>query len=91
MPDATTRLLCIDGHPILSSAEFQSYTYGLSEDAVPPATLTRWVAGETLTAEELLACLHGEATSTAADSDEALEIVRLAIERMTAAFPHGSV
>ena len=90
MPDAAPRFLCIDGKPILSLAEFQSYTYGLAEDAVPPLTLTRWMAGDALRADELLDCLHGEARAAAGDSDEALEIVRLAIERMNAVLPPGS-
>lgn len=88
MTDAAPRFLCVEGKPILSHAEFQSYTYGLAEDAVPPETLTRWMTGDALSANELLECLHGEAMAAAADSDEALEIVRLAIERTNALFSH---
>jgi hypothetical protein len=88
---ATSRSLCIDGKPILSLGEFQSYAYGLPEDAVPPGTLTRWMAGDAPTVDELLACLNHEAAAAASGSDEALEIVRLAVERIAALFPHGSV
>lgn len=91
MPDSASRFLCIEGKPILSFAEFESYAYGLSEDAVPPQTLTRWMTGDALSADELLDCLHGEAVAAASDSDEALEIVRLAIERTNALFPPRSV
>jgi hypothetical protein len=91
MADAGSQSLCVGGKPILSLAEFQTYTYGLSEDAVPPKTLTRWIAGDAPSADELLTCLHGEAAAAASDSDEALEIVRLAIERTNAQFPPQDV
>ena len=72
---------------MLALAEFQSYTYGLPEEATPPDLMTRWVAGEDVTAPELLICLRGEAADAASGSDEALHIVRLAIERVTRLFP----
>lgn len=81
------RFLYADGKPVLSLAEFQSYAYGLPEDSVPPPAMTRWIAGDDLSAEELLACLRGDATVAASGNDEALQIVRLALERMARLFP----
>ncbi|MEA2231591.1 MAG: hypothetical protein QOD83_1407 [Solirubrobacteraceae bacterium] len=81
------RFLRVEGEPVLSLAEFQSYAYGLPEDATPPALMTQWMAGADLSATELLACLRGDAVDAASGSDEALQIVRLAIERMTSLFP----
>lgn len=74
---------------MLSLAEFQSYAYGLPEDSVPPPVMTRWMAGDDLNAEELFACLRGDATEAASGSDEALQIVRLALVRMALLFPHA--
>jgi len=69
-------------------AEFEDYVYALPEDAVPPATLTRWAFGEPVEPRELLTCLQDEASFAAGESDEALEIIRAAAERLKRAFPH---
>jgi hypothetical protein len=81
------RFLYVDGEPVLSLAEFQSYAYGLPEDSVPPPVMTRWMAGDDLSAEELFACLRGDATDAGSGSDESLQIVRLGLERMARLFP----
>jgi hypothetical protein len=81
------RYLYIQDQPVLSLAEFQSYGYGLAETAVVPGTLTRWVAGDPVELADLLECFRGEAAEAASSSDESLEIVRLAIERLEALFP----
>lgn len=73
---------------ILSLEEFQRFAYGLPEDAVPPELLTRWATGEEdIEPSELLRCLEREAIGAAASSDESLEVVRLASERLKKAFP----
>lgn len=76
----------VQDQPVLSLAEFQSYTYGLPETAIVPGTMTRWVAGEPVELADLLECFRGEAAEVAASSDESLEIVRLALERLEAMF-----
>ncbi|HTA98170.1 MAG TPA: hypothetical protein VK730_11075 [Solirubrobacteraceae bacterium] len=76
--------LYVQDQAVLSLAEFQSYTYGLPETAIVPGTLTRWVAGEPVDLDDLLECFRGEAAEAASSSDESLEIVRLAIERLEA-------
>ena len=78
------KYLCVQDQPVLSLAEFQSYTYGLPETAIVPDTLTRWVAGEPVEFADLLECFRGQAAEAAASSDESLEIVRLALERLEA-------
>lgn len=78
------RWLSVEDRPLLSLAEFQSYAYGLPEAAVVPSTLTRWVAGEPVEFADLLQCFRGEAAEAAASSDESLEVVRLARERLEA-------
>lgn len=80
------RFLYVEGKPVLSLAEFQSYAYGTS---VPPPVMTHWIAGDDLSAEELFACLRGDATDAASGNDEALQIVRLALERMARLFPQA--
>lgn len=84
------KFLFADGEPILSLAEFQRFAYGLPEDAVPPEVLTRWVAGEEFEPSRLLACFEEEATEVAASSDESLEVLRLAGERLRRAFPNSA-
>lgn len=79
--------LYVRGEPVLSLAEFESYVYAIPEDAVPPPTLVRWMNGEQLGVDELLACLRGDAVDAAGSSDEALVIVRVALERMQRLFP----
>jgi hypothetical protein len=81
------QFLCVRRTPILSLAEFQRYAYGLPESAVPPEALSRWATGEEIEPAHLLRCLEGEATGAAASSDESLEVVRLASERLKRAFP----
>jgi hypothetical protein len=81
------RYLYVQDQPVLSLAEFQSYAYGLPETAVVPGTLTRWVAGEPVEPADLLQCFRGEAAEAASSSDESLEIVRLALERLEAISP----
>jgi hypothetical protein len=81
------QFLYVRHEPILSLAEFQRLAYGLPEDAVPPALLTRWATGERVEPLELLRCLETETIGAAASSDESLEIVRLASERLKRAFP----
>jgi hypothetical protein len=80
--------LYVRGAPVLSMAEFEDYVYALPEEAVPPATLTRWAFGEPVEPRELLTCLQDEASFAAGESDEALEIIRLAAERLKRAFPY---
>ncbi len=81
------QFLYVRGEQILSLAEFQRFAYGLPEDAVPPEILTRWATGEAFEPSELLRCLETEAIGVAASSDESLEVVRLASERLKGAFP----
>lgn len=81
------RFLCVRRKQILSLAEFQRFAYGLPEGAVPPELLTRWVTGKDIEPSELLRCLETEAMGAAASSDESLEVVRLASERLKRAFP----
>ena len=83
------QFLYVQGRPILSLEEFQSYAYGLSEEAVAPALLTRWAGGDEVEPGPLMECLRGEATSSASSSDASLEVVRLAVERLKAAFPNS--
>lgn len=69
-------------------AEFDDYVYAVPEDAVPPTTLTQWALdGRVLEPQELLECLRNEATTAAGASDEALEVVRAAVQRLEQAFP----
>lgn len=84
------QFLSVKGQPILSLAEFQRYAYGLPEEVAAPETLTRWAGGEEMEPSQLLHCLQREATEAAASSDESLEVVRLAIERLERLFPKGS-
>lgn len=81
------QFLCVRGERVLTLAEFQRFAYGLPEDAVSPELLTRWATGEDIEPSELLRCLETEATGAAASSDESLEVVRLASERLKRAFP----
>jgi len=81
------RYLYVQDQPVLSLAEFQSYAYGLPEAAIVPGTLTRWVSGEPVELGDLVECFRGEAAEAASSSDESLEIVRLAVERLGALFP----
>jgi len=81
------QFLYVRREQILSLAEFQRFAYGLPEDAVPPELLTRWATGEDIEPLELLRCLETEAIGAAASSDESLEVVRLASERLKGAFP----
>lgn len=83
------RFLYVEGEPVLSLAEFQTYAYGHREGSVPPPMMTRWMAGDDLSAEELVACLREDATHAASGDDEALQIVRLALERMARLFPQA--
>jgi hypothetical protein len=85
--DLSSQYLFAGDHPILSVAEAQSYLYGLPEDAVPPTAFTQWVVSGKADPDELARCLAGEAREAAASSDESLEILRLAQERLRAAFP----
>ena len=82
--------LYVQDQPVLSLAEFQSYTYGLPETAIAPGILTRWVAGEPTELADLLECFRGEAAEAASSSDESLEIVRLALERLEAVSPQAT-
>jgi hypothetical protein len=82
--------LYVQDQPVLSLAEFQSYTYGLPETAIAPETLTRWVAGEPTELADLLECFRGEAAEAASSSDESLGIVRLALERLEAVSPQAT-
>jgi hypothetical protein len=82
-----TGYLYFQDQPILSLKEFDSYVYGLPEDAVSPITLSRWAFGEPIELSELLDCLRNDAVVAAGDSDESLQIVRLALERLEALFP----
>jgi hypothetical protein len=84
------KFLFAEGQPILSLAEFQRFAYGLPEDAVPPEVLTRWVAGEEFEPSRLLACFEEEAAEAAASSDESLEVLRLAADRLKRAFPDAA-
>ncbi len=84
---AAHEYLYIRDQPVLSLAEFESYVYGIAENAVPPRTLVRWMNGEQLEVDELLECLRGEAAEAAGTSDEALVIVRVALERLQRLFP----
>jgi hypothetical protein len=84
------RYLHVQDQPVLSLAEFQSYNYGLPETAIVPGTLTRWVAGEPVELADLLECFRGEAAEAASSSDESLEIVRLALERLEAVSPQAT-
>lgn len=79
--------LYVRGEPVLSMAEFDDYVYALPEDAVPPETVTRWAFGQAVEPGELLTCLRNEATNAAGKSDQALEIVRAALERLERYFP----
>jgi hypothetical protein len=81
------QFLSVKGQPILSLAEFQRYAYGLPEEVGAPETLTRWAGGEEMEPSRLLQCLQEEATEAASSSDESLEVVRLAIERLQSMFP----
>lgn len=85
--DLTRQYLYSGGEPILSMAEFQSYAYGLPEGEETPETLFRWSMGEAIAPRELAQCLHREGTAAASSSDESLEIVRRALDRLRAAFP----
>lgn len=71
---------------MISIEEFGSYAYGLPEDQVAPATLTRWIAGESIELDELLSCLRGDAVTAAAASPESMAVVRLALERLETRF-----
>ena len=82
------QFLYVKKQPVLSLAEFQRYAYGLPEDAVAPELLTRWAGGSEIEPEELSECLRGEATVSAASSDAALEVVRVAIERLQKIYPN---
>jgi hypothetical protein len=84
------RFLYVEGRPILSLAEFQRYAYGLPEEAVAPELLTRWAGGDEIGPEQLLECLRGDATASAASSDASLEVIRTAIERLQGNFPEMS-
>jgi hypothetical protein len=84
------KFLFAEGQPILSLAEFQRFAYGLPEDAVPPEVLTRWVAGEEFEPSRLLACFEEEAAEVAASSDESLEVLRQAVDRLKRAFPNAA-
>jgi hypothetical protein len=84
------RYLYVQDQPVLSLAEFQSYAYGLPETAVVPGSLTRWVAGEPGDVADLLQCFRGEAAEAASSSDESLEIVRVALERLEAVSPQAT-
>lgn len=88
--DLTSEYLFVGGEPILSLAEFQSYAYGLPEGEEAPQLMSRWLAGEDVKARDLVHCLRHEAIAVAASSDESLEIVRLALERLQVAFPAES-
>jgi hypothetical protein len=76
------QFLYIEGHPVLSLAEFQRYAYGLPEQVAAPATLTKWAGGEDIGLSQLLRCFEGEAEEAAASRDSSLEVVRTAIERL---------
>lgn len=84
---ANREYLYVRGRPVLSMDEFASYAYGIPEDAVPPPLITRWAYGEEVALDELLQCLRSDALDAAGDSDQALEAVRLALERLKAMFP----
>lgn len=81
------QFLCVRGERILSLAEFQRFAYGLPESAVAPELLTRWVTGEDIEPAQLLGCLETDAIDAATSSDESLEVVRAASERLRKAFP----
>lgn len=81
------RYLYVRGHPVLSTEEFAHYAYGVPEDAIPPPLITQWASGREVQLDELLQCLRSDALDAAGDSDEALETVRLALERLKALFP----
>lgn len=81
------QFLYVKQEPVLSLAEFQRFAYGLPEDAAPSEVLTGWATGEEIEPLNLLRCLEGEAAGPAASSDESLEVVRLASERLKRAFP----
>jgi hypothetical protein len=79
--------LHVSGQPVLSLLEYQAYAYGIPEDAVVPDTMLRWLVEGEADAAELANCLRGDATRAAGVSDEALEIVRTALERLQPLLP----
>jgi hypothetical protein len=76
--------LYVGEDPVLSLADYQAYAYGLPEDANVPSLLTRWLSGEDVGLSSLLECFRGPAREVASSSDESLEIVRRAVERLEA-------
>jgi hypothetical protein len=86
MTDISRIELLIRGVPIATLQTMQEYAYSLAEDKVPPAAVTRFVAGMNVTPAELYAALD-EAEAAVGEDDTGREIVAILRSRLESEFP----
>lgn len=74
--------LDVDGYPVLSLDEVHRLSYCFPEGIEPPTLFTAWAGGQDVDAHALEALLDGEVRRATADSDEAQELILVALRRL---------